>query len=61
MSSSPPIKFTVPIGRSGLILLSVKEVQKKLATSLVWDPSYSRHMHAYKVNVCICDVIGTEV
>jgi hypothetical protein len=28
----------------------IKEVQKKLGTSLVWDPSYSRHMDAYKVN-----------
>jgi hypothetical protein len=39
----------------------IKEVQKKLGTSLVWDPSYLRHMHAYKVNVCIYKVIRTGV
>jgi hypothetical protein len=33
---------------------------KELGTSLVWDPSYSRHMHAHKVNVCIYQVIGLE-
>jgi hypothetical protein len=35
----------------------IKEFQKKLGISLVLDPSYSRHMHAYKINVCIYKVI----
>jgi hypothetical protein len=39
----------------------MKKVQKKLGTSLIWHPSYSRHMYAYKVNMCIYKVTRTEV
>jgi hypothetical protein len=32
----------------------------KLGISLTWDPSYSRHMHAYKEKVYKCNVIGLK-
>jgi hypothetical protein len=33
----------------------------KLGISLIWDPSYSRHMHAYKIKVYIYNVTRTEL
>jgi hypothetical protein len=32
----------------------------KLGISLTWDPSYSRHMHAYKERVYKYNVIGLK-